>query len=91
MPKVHAEFEAAFADQVPASAYRALTLPVTLLGGTRSPLPVRQVLDVLEQQLPDCRRVTFPGLGHMGPVEDPARVLAELDRPPAGPSLRRAA
>jgi pimeloyl-ACP methyl ester carboxylesterase len=76
MPKVRAEFEALFADRVPAAAYRALAMPVRLLGGTRSPLPARQVLDLLQAELPNARRVTLKGLSHLGPIEAPQRVLA---------------
>jgi pimeloyl-ACP methyl ester carboxylesterase len=75
MTKVQAEFEALFADRVPAAAYRRLAVPVRLIGGSRSPLPARQVLDVLAAQLPDATRVTLSGIGHMGPMEAPQRLL----------------
>jgi pimeloyl-ACP methyl ester carboxylesterase len=75
MTKVQAEFEALFADRVPRAAYRRLTMPVRLIGGARSPLPARQVLDVLAAHLPDATRVSLAGVGHMGPVEAPQRVL----------------
>jgi pimeloyl-ACP methyl ester carboxylesterase len=91
MPKVQAEFEALFADRVPPAAYRELRMPVTLLGGSRSPLPVRQVLDLLEPQFPNCRRVHFDGLGHMGPMQDPQRVLAEVETSVESPSWPDAA
>jgi pimeloyl-ACP methyl ester carboxylesterase len=78
MPKVHAEFVALFADRVPASAYGALTMPVCLLGGSRSPLPARMVLDVLANALPQATRTTLAGLGHMAPVTHPQRVAASL-------------
>ena len=91
MPKVQAEFEALFADRVPITAYRALRMPVRLLGGTRSPLPARQVLDRLEANLPYVTRATLPGLGHMGPLEAPAQVLPELDWLHAADPLPQAA
>ncbi len=91
MPKVQAEFEAIFADRVPPAAYRELRMPVTLLGGSGSPLPARQVLDRLEQLLPNCRRVHLDGLGHMGPLQDPQRVLAEVEAPMASPQWLNAA
>lgn len=78
MPKVQAEFEALFADRVPAAAYRSLTMPVQLIGGSRSPLPARQVLDVIDEQLPRAERTVLTGLGHMGPVDAAPRVLAAL-------------
>jgi pimeloyl-ACP methyl ester carboxylesterase len=91
MPKVHAEFEALFADRVPAAAYRRLTMPVRLLGGSRSPLPARQVLDRLEANLPNVTRATLAGLGHMGPVEAPERILPVLDGLQAASLLPQAA
>jgi pimeloyl-ACP methyl ester carboxylesterase len=91
MPKVQAEFEALFADRVPAAAYRRLAMPVRLLGGTRSPLPVRQVLDRLEANLPNVTRATLAGLGHMGPLEAPERILPELDALHAARRLAQAA
>jgi pimeloyl-ACP methyl ester carboxylesterase len=81
MPKVHAEFKALFADPVPPSAWRELAMPVRLIGGTRSPLASRRLLDLLEQQLPDVTRITLDGLGHMGPVQSPRRVLEAITRP----------
>jgi pimeloyl-ACP methyl ester carboxylesterase len=78
MPKVHAEFEALFADPVPASAVGEFAMPVHLIGGSRSPLPVRMVLDVLADALPRATRTTLAGLGHMAPVTDPQRVAASL-------------
>lgn len=91
MTKVQTEFEALFADPVPADAYRALRMPVQLLGGSRSPLPARQVLDVLAARLPHATRATLAGLGHMGPLEAPQRVLDVLAAPLAGQALARAA
>lgn len=83
MTKVQAEFEALFADRVPAAAYGRLPMPVHLIGGSRSPLPARQVLERLETALPQVRRTTLAGLGHMGPVEAPQRVLEAMSSPAA--------
>ena len=84
MSKVQAEFEALFADRVPAAAYGRLTMPVHLIGGSRSPLPARQVLEVLEAALPNVRRTTLAGLGHIGPIEAPQRVLDTMGEAEAG-------
>jgi pimeloyl-ACP methyl ester carboxylesterase len=81
MPKVRADFEALFADGVPAAAYRQLTMPVHLIGGTRSPQPARQVLDILAAQIPQAERSTLAGLGHMGPIEAPHTLLAAMGHP----------
>ncbi|MCW5658521.1 MAG: alpha/beta fold hydrolase [Burkholderiaceae bacterium] len=79
MPKVHAEFEALFADRVPPPAYAALTMPVQLLGGSRSPLPARQTLQTLAALLPQASCTVLQGLGHMAPVDAPASVLDALE------------
>jgi pimeloyl-ACP methyl ester carboxylesterase len=91
MPKVQAEFEALFADPVPAAAYRALAMPVHLIGGSRSPLPARQVSEVLARHLPQATRTVLAGLGHMGPVEAPPRVLAAFEAGSPAATWRRAA
>jgi pimeloyl-ACP methyl ester carboxylesterase len=78
MPKVVSEFEALFADEVPAAAYEALAMPVHLLGGTRSPRPAQLVARLLARLLPRARHQVLPGLGHMAPVTDAASVLARL-------------
>lgn len=91
MPKVQAEFEAVFADRVPAAAYAGLSMPVRLIGGSRSPLPSRQVLDLLARQLPQATVCWLDGLGHMAPVEAPQRVIEALGAMAAQPALREAA
>jgi pimeloyl-ACP methyl ester carboxylesterase len=78
MPKVQAEFEALFTDPVPAAAYRALHMPVHLMGAERSPLPARQVMALLADELPQAGGVTLRGLGHMAPVTHAGRVAARL-------------
>ncbi|HMM86291.1 alpha/beta hydrolase [Azohydromonas sp.] len=74
MPKVAAEFDALFDDDVGADAYRALRMPVRLVGGERSPRPARRVLQRLSRLLPAVQTLLLPGLGHMGPLESPGRV-----------------
>jgi pimeloyl-ACP methyl ester carboxylesterase len=91
MPKVRAEFEALFADPVPAEEYGRLAMPVRLIGGSRSPRPARRVLDLLAERLPQATRVVLDGVGHMGPIEAPHRVLAALDDTHRPDALREAA
>ena len=74
MPKVAAEFDALFDDSMGADAYRALRMPVRLVGGERSPRPARRVLQRLAQRLRAVQTLLLPGLGHMGPLESPGRV-----------------
>jgi pimeloyl-ACP methyl ester carboxylesterase len=79
MPKVAAEFGALFADEVPVHAWRRLPMPVRLLCANRSPAPVQRIAELLAQV---CARATLQrleGLGHMGPVQAPARVAAAVD------------
>ena len=77
MPKVQAEFEAAFADRVPMAAFRALTMPMRLIRGDASPLPSRQIVARLAT-LPISTTKVLAGVGHMGPLTDAARVLDAL-------------
>lgn len=77
MPKVHAEFEALFADATPLAAYASLPMPLRLVRGDRSPLPAQRVAARLGQ-LPNVELLTLPGLGHMAPVTDPARFVQAL-------------
>ena len=78
MPKVHAEFEALFADRVPLAAYSRLTMPVRLIRGDRSPAPARLVVGRLGRQLPNVDVVTLRGVGHMGPLTHPAQFAKAL-------------
>ncbi|HYI83295.1 MAG TPA: alpha/beta hydrolase [Acetobacteraceae bacterium] len=77
-PKVHAEYQALMADGVRGSAYESLTMPVHLIGGTSSPLPVREVMRRLAARVPHAATVSIIGLGHMGPVVAAGRVRAHL-------------
>lgn len=55
-------------DRTPATAYRTLTMPVTLMSGERSTLAARGVVQVLAQTLPNAAVHTIAGAGHMGPL-----------------------
>ena len=95
MPKVGAEFLAAFADPLPLDAWRALEMPVMLLGGETSPEPVRAINALLASVLPRCASVTLPGIGHMGPMTHPDEVRQWLpedisDEVPAAAPIARA-
>lgn len=78
MPKVHAEFEALFADRVPESTYGLLPMPLRVVCGTASPLPARRVAERLAVLHPDAELVRWPGADHMAPliqIERFARLL----------------
>lgn len=89
MPKVREEFKALFSDAVPPLDYAALTMPMTLLVGHRSPQPARYVSKHLALVCGHALRVRVPGRGHMGALEDPGVVLQQL--PWARPVLSEAA
>ncbi len=76
MPKVNAEFGALCSDAPDLDALRRLDLPVSLLCGTRSPAPALRVVERLHQTLPWVTLQRLDGLGHLGPIEAPARVAA---------------
>jgi pimeloyl-ACP methyl ester carboxylesterase len=78
MPKVDAEFGALFADELPLHAWSTLRMPVRLLAGTRSPAPTRRIAELLAQRCPRGSLQFFEGLGHMGPLQAPARVAAAV-------------
>lgn len=74
MPKVAAEFEAAFTDRTPIDAVETLAMPVCLLSGDVSPLPVQRIMALLTRRLPHAEVATLAGIGHMGPVTHPDRI-----------------
>ena len=78
MPKVRAEFEAAFTDTTPLAAFGSLTMPVRLVAGTVSPMPAHVICERLASVLPAGDLVTLAGVGHMGPLTHPQRVLEVL-------------
>lgn len=47
--------------------FRGLTAEVLLLGGSKSPAYLTQILEILSTTLPDSKRIEFPGLDHSGP------------------------
>ncbi len=78
MGKVNAEFGALCTDTPPLNALRRLDVPVSLLCGTRSPAPALRVVERLHRILPWVTLQRLDGLGHMGPIEAPARVAAGM-------------
>jgi pimeloyl-ACP methyl ester carboxylesterase len=74
--KLSQEVASLVADRTDRAAYAAIFAPTLLLGGDRSPLAERRVLEVLAQTLPRARLELFAGLGHMGPITHAAQVNA---------------
>jgi len=91
MRKVAAEFGALFSDDLPAEAYGQLSMPMRLIAGMRSPLPARKVVEQLAMRCRHAGVVHLAGLGHMGPVTDPARVMKHLLVQPCTEPLAEAA
>jgi pimeloyl-ACP methyl ester carboxylesterase len=60
--------------------YRAIAVPVLLLGGSDSPTYLQRTLDALQTTLPHVRRVELLGVGHLAPdnTGEPERVAGEL-------------
>lgn len=58
--------------------FATVTEPCLVLGGACDPLAPPELLDAMAAQLPDARRVTIPGAGHLSNIEQPAAFNAAL-------------
>lgn len=65
-PTLHYDFHLVNEMAETLERYRAVRVPVLLLGGSKSPAYLRVALDALETVLPRVQRITFPGLDHGG-------------------------
>jgi len=76
VPTLHFDYRIVREMADTAADYAALDAEVLLLDGAKSPRYFRVALDALSAVLPRSRRISFPGLGHLGPDndEDPQRV-----------------
>lgn len=63
------------------TAYAAITTPVVLLGGDRSPAHLAERLDALAAVIPHAERKVMPGQGHSAHASAPA-LVASLIAPP---------
>lgn len=88
MPKVQAEFGALFRDENVPADYAMLPMPVHLFCGSRSPWPAQRVVDLLAACCQGANVVRMEGMGHMGPVEQPARFAAQLAQLCGGSEFR---
>ena len=73
MPKVQAEFNALFSDDLAASYYAGLNMPIHLFKGSTSPWPARRVVDLLAAACSTSSVTQLESSGHMGPIDDPVR------------------
>jgi pimeloyl-ACP methyl ester carboxylesterase len=70
VPTMHFDIRAIHEMADTASEYKALQVPVLLLGGTKSPGYLSVALRELATVLPHAQRVTLDGLDHSGPEDD---------------------
>jgi pimeloyl-ACP methyl ester carboxylesterase len=71
---------AVMTEPATAADLRAITVPVLIMSGGRSPRSSVSVAELLCSVLPDVRSVRLDALGHMGPVTDPQPVNTEIAR-----------
>jgi pimeloyl-ACP methyl ester carboxylesterase len=75
VPKLALDFQVVFAD--PGADAFNIHVPVRLLTGDRSPLPVRRIAAVLAKHLPSASLQVVPGANHLLPITH-HRVLSNL-------------
>src|SRR5258705_3973983 len=80
MSGVKAEWDAAFREPTPLSAFATLDVPVLYMTGSESPASSRAVARLLTKTLPRVTAIELEGVGHMGPMTDADRVNALIDR-----------
>jgi pimeloyl-ACP methyl ester carboxylesterase len=56
------------ADRTGAGEYTVVKAPTLLLGGERSPVAARRVVELLAAALPSATQQVIEGAGHMGPI-----------------------
>jgi len=66
-------------DPTPLSAFAGLTVPVLVMTGRDTRAAARCVAEALVAAVPGAQVVRFAGLGHMGPLTHPERVLAVIE------------
>lgn len=81
MPLIEAAAPALYGDaggMLASGALARIAAPALLMQGARSPAIIGAINDGLAARLPDCRRATIAGAGHMGPITRPQAVAAEI-------------
>jgi pimeloyl-ACP methyl ester carboxylesterase len=66
-------------DPTPLSAFAGLSVPVLVMTGRDTRAAARCVAEALVSAVPGAQVVRFDGLGHMGPLTHPERVLAVIE------------
>lgn len=72
--KLFQEVMSLAADRTSRATYGTIAAPALLLGGARSPLTERRVVERLGEALPRSTTRFFEGVGHMGPISHAAIV-----------------
>jgi pimeloyl-ACP methyl ester carboxylesterase len=73
-PKTFHEVRTSVFDETPHTAYAALSQPVLLMSGSRTPIAAQRVVAILAEQMPHARLEVLGGVGHMAPVSRADRV-----------------
>jgi pimeloyl-ACP methyl ester carboxylesterase len=66
--KVFQEVITLAADRTSRATYATITAPTLILGGEKTPLAERRVVEKLGAALPNATARLFPNVGHMGPI-----------------------
>ena len=72
--KVFQEVVSLAADRTDRATYATITAPTLILGGTKSPLTERRVVEKLGAALPHATARLIEGVGHMAPISHAAIV-----------------
>ncbi|MGM9490449.1 alpha/beta fold hydrolase [Ideonella sp. YS5] len=80
MPTIVAHFDTLMNEPLPPALNQRLTMPVLVMHGTRTTTAALALAQLMRELLPAAAHEAMPGLGHMGPLADPARVNARLLR-----------
>ena len=76
--KVFQEVMTLAADRTTRATYATITAPTLILGGAKSPLTERRVVEKLGASLPHARAQLLPDAGHMGPITHAPLVNAAI-------------
>jgi pimeloyl-ACP methyl ester carboxylesterase len=80
VPDFHYDYELVREMQGTLETFKDVNAEVLLIGGSKSPLFLKNTLDTLEETLSNVKRVELQGLSHSGPLVsgNPERVAQEL-------------
>ena len=78
VPTQHFDFQLVIETDGTLEDFKAVTAEVLLIGGSESPLFLRQTIDALSKVLSNVTRVELSGLDHTGPIVKQEVVAKEL-------------